>query len=532
MAALAFAFPRVLGALTLALSLLPASLPAQGQEAPASRPSAHGPSAPADATHETGENASARDRRGPTPRVDGLPALPPDKSAQHRITLADGRVLDFTASASTIRLYNAANGTPLADVVTTSFTLDNAPARERPVMFIFNGGPGYASAWLDLGGLGPWRLPMSGEAAAPSAPPVLSDNPDTWLAFTDLVFVDPPGTGYSRILGGDDVRKSFWSVNGDIDADATVIRRWTEQNNRLGSPHWIAGESYGGFRAPKIAAKLQTDQGIGVAGLVMISPVLDFGQFNAKFSPLTYVGLLPSETAANREAKGPVTRADLADVEAYARGAYLTDLVRGVRDSAVVDQLSGKVADFTGLDLAFVRRLAGRVPAGVFLRERYRAQGKVGSAYDATVTGIDPEPFATEDRSDDQLRLGLHAPLTEAMVDVYRNRIGFVVENGRYQFINEQASRQWDWGRGNAEALTDLRKVLALDPRLHAFIAHGLTDVVTPYFVTQLQLDQIPAFGTPDRLQLKTYPGGHMIYIRDASRKALTEDVRKLVEGK
>ena len=529
MAALAFFSPRLLGALALALSFLPATLPAHAQDMPPGHPPTKGPSAPAD---ESAGNAAARDRRGPASRADGLPALPPDKSAQHRLTLTDGRTLAFTASASTIRLYNAADGKGLADVVTTSFTLDNAPARDRPVMFVFNGGPGYASAWLDLGGLGPWRLSMSGEAAAPSAPPILTDNPDTWLAFTDLVFVDPPGTGYSRILGGDDVRKSFWSVNGDIDAAATVIRRWTEQNNRLGSPHWIAGESYGGFRAPKIAAKLQTDQGIGVAGLVMISPVLDFGEFNAKFSPITYVGLLPSQTAANREAKGPVTRGDLADVEAYARGAFLTDLVRGVRDSAVVDQLSGKVADYTGLDLGFVRQLAGRVPAPVFLRERYRAQGKVGSAYDATVTGYDPEPYSTENRSEDQLRLGLHAPLVEAMVDVYRNRIGFVVENGRYQFINEQASRQWDWGHGNAEALSDLRKVLALDPRLRALIAHGLSDVVTPYFATQLELDQIPAFGTPDRLQMKVYPGGHMIYIRDASRTALTEDVRKLVEGK
>ena len=527
MAASAFVSSRLVGAIALASFLAPAPM-ALAQDAPAGHPNAQGQSA---ASRDNGPSPEARGRRGPEQRADSIPPLPADKSAHHRLTLADGRTLDFTATAGTIRLFNAGNGNPLADVVTTSFTLDGAEPGKRPVMFVFNGGPGYASAWLDLGGLGPWRLAMSGDAAVPSAPPTLTDNPDTWLAFADLVFVDPPGTGYSRILGGEDVRKSFWSVGGDIDAAATVIRRWTEQNNRMMSPHWIAGESYGGFRAPKIAAKLQTDQGIGVAGLVMISPVLDFGAFNARFSPMNSVAVLPSEAAVNREAKGPITRADLADVEAYARGEYLTDIVRGVRDKALVDSVSGKVADLIGLDLATVRRLDGRVPGQLYLREKYRAQGKVGSAYDATVTGYDPEPTANRNEAEDQLRLGLHAPLVEAMVDLYRNRIGWVVENGRYQFINEQASRQWDYGHDDAEAISDLRRALALDPHMRVLVAHGLTDVVTPYFATQLAIDQIPAFGDPDRLQLKVYPGGHMVYIRDASRKALSEDVRKLVEG-
>jgi carboxypeptidase C (cathepsin A) len=478
---------------------------------------------------------AARNGRGgagtETARPEQLPPLPADRSSHHRITLAGGRLLDFTATAGTTRLFNAGTGAPLADVATLAFRLDNSPARTRPVTFVFNGGPGYASGWMNLGGLGPWRLDMNAAAQAPSAPPVLSDNAESWLDFTDLVFIDPPGTGYSRILGGDDIRKNLWSVGGDIDAAATVIRRWTEQNDRLLSPKFIAGESYGGFRAPKISAKLQTEQGIGVSGLILISPVLDFGRFNATFSPLSYVARLPSQVAVTREAKGPVTRDQLADVEAYAKSDFLADLMRGVRDPGVLDRLSTRVAELTGLDGAFVRRLGGRISANTYLREHYRKVGLVGSSYDGTVTGFDPNPFSERSGAEDQLRVGLHAPIIQAMVDLYRNRLGWVVENGRYQFFNEQASRQWDWGRGDSEAVGDLRQDLALDPHMRVLVAHGLTDLVTPYFETQMVLDQIPTYGDGNRLNLKIYPGGHMIYIRDESRKALAADARKLIEG-
>jgi carboxypeptidase C (cathepsin A) len=462
---------------------------------------------------------------------EGLPVLPPDKATQHTLTLADGATLRFTATAGTIRLLNGQSGAPIADVAYIAYTKDGAQAGARPVTFVFNGGPGYASGWLNLGGLGPWRLRMDGSADRPSAPPITSDNADTWLDFTDLVFIDPPGTGYGRVLGGGDNRKALWSVNGDIDALATTVRRWVEQNNRMESPKFIAGESYGGFRAPKVAHELNVDQGVGIAGLVMISPVLDFGGFNARFSPLSFVAALPSMAAVARSAKGPISKADLADVETYAQGDFLADLLKGVNDKAAVARLSSKVAALTGLNPALVRRLDGRVPANVFLRAFWRSKDEIASQYDGTVAGFDPVPFASRSRADDQLRLGLHAPIVEAMVNLYHQKLDWNVVNGRYLFLNEQASRQWDWGSHDAEAISDLRKDLALDPQFRVLIAQGLTDLVAPYFGTQMLLNQIPDYGPPGRLRLRVYPGGHMVYIRDASRKMLHDDARTLVSA-
>ena len=462
------------------------------------------------------------------PPLHGLPVLPPDKSTQHSVRLADGSTLRFTATAGTIRLMNARTGAPIADVAYIAYTKDGADAARRPVTFAFNGGPGYASGWLDLGGLGPWRLPMDHRADRPSASPLVRDNPDTWLDFTDLVFIDPPGAGYSRVLGGSANRKALWSVNGDIQALATTIRRWVEQNNRMASPKFIAGESYGGFRAPKIAHALDVEQGVGVSGLVMLSPVLDFGGFNARFDPMTYVAALPSMAAVNRAQKGPVDRADLADVESYAQGPFLEDLLKGVNDRAAVARVSTKVAALTGLRPSLVRRLDGRVPADVFLRQFWRGQDKVASQYDATVAGYDPTPFAHHTDADDQLRLGLHAPITEAMVALYHEKLDWNVVAGRYQFLNDEANRAWNWGDGRAQALTDLRKDLALDPDFRVLIAQGLTDLVTPYFGTQLELNQIPNYGGSNRLAFKVYPGGHMLYIRGASRKKLHDDARTL----
>ena len=191
------------------------------------------------------------------------PALPANNTTHHDLVLP-GRVLHVDATAGSLRLTDSKTNAALADVAFISFQMPPEPGQQRPVTFLYNGGPGYASGWLNLGGVGPWRLPMFGDAAAPSAAPQLINNPDTWLDFTDLVFLDPPGTGYSRVLGGKDVQREFWSEKGDVNALAVTIRRWSEANNRMTSPKFLAGESYGGFRSPKIAHVLQVDQGVGV----------------------------------------------------------------------------------------------------------------------------------------------------------------------------------------------------------------------------------------------------------------------------
>ncbi len=469
---------------------------------------------------------------GPPAAADQRRPLPAPATTRHTLTLAD-RTLTFDATAGALRLFDAESGAPRADLAYIAYTKPDTDPATRPVVFIFNGGPGYASGWLQLGGLGPWRLPMSGDAARPSASPTLLDNADTWLDFADLVFIDPPGTGYGRIFGGEDVRKAFWSVNGDVGALATFIRRWVEANNRGRSPKFMAGESYGGFRAPKIAAMLQNDQGVGIDGLILISPALDFARLNAHESDvLAIAARLPSMAAVARARQGPITRATMTDVEDYAASSYLADLLKGPNDAEAVARVSAKVAALTGLDRDLVAKLGGRVPLAVFAREANRADKRVSSLYDGEATGLDPTPFAANDETQDQLRIGLHAPIVEAMVELYRNRLKWTVEDGRYAFLNEQAGRQWDYGRRPPESASDLGEILALDPRLRVLIAHGLTDLTTPYYSTKMTLDQVPVAGRPARLTLRVYPGGHMVYIRDDARAMLRADAAALIGDK
>ena len=455
------------------------------------------------------------------------PPPAPDKTTSHTLNVP-GRTLEFQAQVATMRLTNP-QGAPQAEVVTTSFLLAGADPATRPVTFAINGGPGASSAWLNLGAIGPWRVPFGDRTIVPSKNPSPVDNAETWLDFTDLVFIDPPGTGFSRIVAqGDDVRRQFWSVDGDIDALGVVIRRWLEANHRLLAPKFIVGESYGGFRAPRLARNLLDRQGVGVSGLVLLSPVLDFNGWEAPWNLFRYVTQLPSMTAAARGARG---RAELRDVEEYASGDFLVDLVRGEGDPAVVDRVVARVAAFTGLDPALVRHRYGRVDVSTFLRDRQ--PGRVDSPYDATISAADPFPAAANDNSPDPVLDGMRGPLTSAMLTIYEARLGWQPDgapNRQYEVLHERVAREWDYGRRQVrpESFTQLRQYLALDPSARVAVAHGLTDLVTPYFASKLLLDQTPGYAA-GRLELLTYGGGHMFYSRDDSRAALHQDVADLV---
>lgn len=452
--------------------------------------------------------------------------LPADATTDHTVELPD-RTLRFKAIAGSIPI-NDGEGKLQAEIAYIAYLRPDAEPSSRPLTFAINGGPGASSAYLQLGTMGPWRLPL--DNITPSTTPIVVPNPETWLDFTDLVFVDPVGTGYSRfIAGGDEVRKQFWSVNGDIDVLATFMRKWIEKNGRQVSRKFIAGESYGGFRAPKLAAKLN-DQGVGVSGLVMVSPVLDFGwRGNGRQSPLGWVSRLPSMAAAAREASAPFDREALREVERYAAGDYLIDLTRGERDAAAVERISTRVAQFTGLDPALVRRLAGRVDTRTFIRERNREKGLVASMYDATVTGLDPDPTSAQSGYDDPVLSGMRAPLSSAMTDLYARVLKWRVEEP-YHLLNGRVSSRWDWGgsRSGHEIVGELRSILAADPRMRVLVMHGASDLVTPYFENQLIIAQIPPFASPERLKLSVYGGGHMFYSRDASRRTLRDDAREL----
>jgi carboxypeptidase C (cathepsin A) len=455
--------------------------------------------------------------------------LPADSTTKQTLALA-GRTLAFTATAGSIRLFDD-KGEPQADIAYTSYQLDGTDRATRPVTFVFNGGPGSASAWLQFGNNGPWRLAINADAVTPSAEPELTPNADTWLDFTDLVFIDPVGTGYSRFVAtSEDVRKRFFSIDGDVASIAVVIRRWLEKYDRLLSPKYVAGESYGGIRGPKLVRNLQVQQGVGVRGLILISPVLDFRDRSGS-SILQYVASLPTYAAVAREAKGPVTRDDLADVENYARGDFLSDLIKGQADVEATKRLADKVAQLTGIDQAVSRRLAGRFDIAEFRREFDRRDGKVTGRYDASVLGIDPYPDSSFFHFDDQSGDALSAPITSAAVDLTTRKLNWRPD-GSYELGNPTVERAWDFGRGlsPAESVTELRQILALDPKLKVLVAHGLFDLATPYFGSKILLDQLPAFATPPRVKLVVFPGGHMFYARDAARKAFRTEAEALMK--
>ena len=459
---------------------------------------------------------AAAQERGvpPAPRPD---ALPPARSRAHTLVLG-GRTLRFTSTAGSVTLSDG-QGVAQAAVGYVAYTLDDGPA-ERPVTFAVNGGPGASSAWLHLGAIGPWRMEMQG--VGPSAPVRLIDNTEAWLDFTDLVFIDPVGTGYSRFLAsGEDVRKRLWSVAGDIDAIAGAIRRWLVQAGRMGSTKFLVGESYGGFRGPRLARTLAQSHGVGLSGLVLVSPVLDFGGRSTAMDPLYWASALPTLAAASRRAGARV-----AEAEAYAGGEFVAELLRGADPDAVARR-SARVAALTGLDPALVRRHGGMIDGSIYMRNA--PAGRLASLYDLDVSLVDPDPAAAFSRQPDAVLDVLRAPLTAAMLELYAARLGWLVE-APYELLSEAVNRGWDWGGGRtgAESMSHLRSALALDPGLRVLVAHGLYDVVTPYFRSHLLLETIEASAGRERVALHAWAGGHMFYSRTEGRAALRAEAMGL----
>ena len=513
-----------------ALSMLALTGGAGGQDAKPQQPSQPATASQPPATPSGQKTAPSSSRGSATPAASGeTRRLPEDSTTRQTITV-NGRTLAFTATAGSLRLFNG-RGEPQADIAYTAYQLDGADPRSRPVTFFFNGGPGAASAYLQLGCAGPWRLSIEGDAAISSSSPELKPNDETWLDFTDLVFIDPVDTGYSRFVSTDeDVRKRFFSVDGDVNALAVAVRRYLEKNDRLLSPKFVVGESYSGIRGPKIVRELQTEQGVGIKGLILISPLFDFREFGGS-SLLQYVISLPSMAAIAREAKHPVTRADMADVEAYARGDFLTDLIKGEADREATTRLADSVSALTGIDQAVARRLAGRVGVSEFRREFDRRDGKVTGRYDGSVLGLDPDPDASVGHFGDPSGDTLIAPLTSAAVDLTRHTLNWRPD-GPYHLLNSSVEHGWDFGRGinPTQSISQLRQILALDPKLKLLVGHGLFDLATPYFGSKIWLDQLPAYASPDRVKLVVYPGGHMFYSRETSRQAFRSEAEALMK--
>ncbi|GJE39402.1 S10 family peptidase [Methylobacterium persicinum] len=454
--------------------------------------------------------------------------LPPDSMTDQTVTLPDGRKLEFTATAGSLPLVDE-GGKLQAEIGYIAFTRPADDGRERPITFAINGGPGAASAYLNIGAIGPWRLPIGKNSISPSQDVGLVPNDGTWLDFTDLVFIDPVGTGYSRAADGD--AKKYWSVDTDASILAAVIARYLRVNGRMASPKFYVGESYGGFRGPLIAGKLQEEIGVGLSGMVLLSPVLDFAWLERpRTDPWSFVLRLPSLAATGLERSGQTpSQSALAPAEEYATGSYLADLLKGPGDADAVGRITDRLAGLTGLDRDFLRRQAGRPSSRGVQRELDKSAGRVTSLYDTGITGWDPDPDSLHSGFEDPQLTALQAPLTSAMLDLYARTLKWPVPNQRYELLNTAVNRGWTWGSGRQapEVLSNLKGALSLDGKLRVLVAHGATDLVTPYFASKLELSQVPPYGG-GRLGLSVYPGGHMFYFRSASRAALHQDAAAL----
>lgn len=462
-----------------------------------------------------------------------LPPLPADKSVKQTMVLG-GKTLSYTATVGSLPVRDG-KGKVIADVVFTAYTLDGAaPKTKRPVTFAFNGGPGAASVYLNLGAIGPKRVQFGAAGDAPSDSPALIDNPASWLDFTDLVFIDPVGTGYSRSLVDlETTKKTFFGVDSDVAYLSRVVFDWLVKNGRMASPKYVTGESYGGFRAPRITYALQTEYGVGVSGVVMVSPFLDAkAEVGGDFSPMPWITSLPSMAAAELERQGkPIGAQAMAPIEAFARGDMVVDLLKGSSDEAAFNDLVTHVATYTGLDPRLVRTLGGRIDSQTYLRERRRAEGKIGSWYDSNVVADDPFPWSADRRSGDPILDSIIAPTTSAYVDFATRVVGWKAE-GRYNALSGEVGENWEknWF-SSAESVTAFRKAVAADPKMKVLVVHGYGDLSCPYFVSRLVIDQMPK-AAAGRVRLSVYPGGHMFYSRPDSGAAFRKDVAALFEAK
>jgi carboxypeptidase C (cathepsin A) len=454
-------------------------------------------------------------------------------------------------------------GLPTAEVFHVSYTRTPVD-RSRPIMFLFNGGPGAASAFLHLGTAGPRRVAF-GATGTPLPPPAtLEDNLETWLAFTDLVFVDPVGTGFSRTVSesrleqsgidDDDARekrtkelpdaaKGFFKIKRDIASLCDVVVAYLSKEDRWLSPVSIAGESYGGFRVGKLMRALP-ERGVGLASAVMISPAVDFlGVNGSDYDLASWMSVVPSMAATARfhgKARGDAAtlRPDAvrAAAQTFAETELASILIRGNRAPERERTAAfARLADLVGLPRDLVRRAGGRIPIELFARELLRDEGLVCGLYDGSVTGPNVFPDREGSPNPEPTLGGIMTAFTSGINAVLRTELG-VVTDREYHLLNEDAWKQWVddqslgyWHR-QLECADDMRYGLALNPKLRVLVAHGWFDLVTTYFATQQTIDTLRL---PDRLReqivLRNYDGGHMFYTWDASRKAVATDVARCV---
>lgn len=452
-----------------------------------------------------------------------LSLLPSDSVTEHVIEIG-GEKLVYSATVGTLPIFDQ-DGSRSAAIVYTAYTAKRSEDAARPITFVFNGGPGAASAYLHLGVVGPKVADFGSQRDGATAK--LRDNPDSWLSFTDLVMIDPVGTGWSKAAKPDKAG-DFWEVESDAQSLAKVITLYLRKHERTASPKYLLGESYGGFRAAKVARALQREQGTIVNGIVMLSPLLDAAlQFGANRFALGAALQLPSLAAAELDRRNAFSETALTAAERFAMTDYLTALAGKPPQGEAARGFYARIAEISGLPLDVVTRTRG------FIREAYVKnaainRGEIVSPYDASVAAADPFPESTHDAGADPILDGYLQALSGLFVGYAREQLGFRTDL-TYVLLNREVNRRWNWGdRGRSQASIerDMRELLALNPSFRILVAHGRSDLVTPYAVSRYVIDHLPPIGAPDRVALKLYAGGHMFYFAPKERAVFTSDVQ------
>jgi carboxypeptidase C (cathepsin A) len=472
--------------------------------------------------------------------------------------------LDYTATAKWLVLRKKEK--PSAEIFSVSYVADGGD-RSRPVAFVFNGGPGASSAYLHMGAVGPQRVGFPADGTLPTLPPKLVQNESSWLAFADLVFVDPVGTGFSRIIETDgngskqDKRaeappkpgegekpdpNEYFGQKRDLESLCEFMARWLSEHDRWDSPVFIAGESYGGYRVGRLVRMLQEETGIGLNGAILISPALELtGLAGDDYAVVQWVDLLPTMAAGaafHGRSRAFARGTSLADVtagaEEFASGEYAIFLIRGASLGATArERTLGRLADLVGLPLELVTRAEGRVSPTVFSRELLRDQQKVLGYYDVSITATDPFPDRAEHAAPDPTLAGISPAYTVAINRQLRSEIG-VRTDREYRVLSLEVNEAWkdDTKRhffAPLEGATDsFRFGMALNPHMRAFLTHGRYDMATPYYASDrlrnlMRLDP----DTAGRLTVRHFEGGHMFYAWEESRHAFTAAIAEFVAG-
>jgi carboxypeptidase C (cathepsin A) len=457
---------------------------------------------------------------------------------EHRVTTAAG-TLAYTATAGQLVLTEEKNNqTARVFFIAYEKKAEKKDARraERPVTFAFNGGPGSSSIWLHFGAMGPRRVVLGEQGAALPPPSRLSDNPHTWLTFTDLVFIDPVGTGYSRAADVE-TEKQFYSVTRDIESVGDFIRLYLTRYKRWGSPKFVAGESYGTTRAAGLGRYLHYRHGIEINGLVLISPVLNFTTITFdQANILPYVLFLPTYAATawyHRRSDPPQKELGLAlqEAEEWALQHYSAALLQG---AGLVEgrraETAAALAAIAGLPESYVVHNRLTVPPERFRKELLREEGAVVGRMDARFYAPDPDSAADAARRDPALET-LTGAFAGAANHYIRSELAFESDL-TYEYLNAHIGRQWDWssavrgGQGYVDVSESLTRVMHANRHAKVFIACGYYDLATPYYAAVYTINQLDVDAAlRSNITFGFYSSGHMMYIDRQALQQLTADI-------